>query len=404
MNKKQYDEKRKSLLAEAKALLDKNDVKGFNAKKAEIESLDSQYETQATAQANLSVLENHAPKAPAIVIDTPAATGETKPIDMFGSMEYRKAFMNYCKTGERSSKLQFRNAAESTSTTDAGAVIPSTIVQEVIKELKSYGQVYNLVRKLAIKGGVTVPILSLKPVANWIEENTSGDAQKVSLSTNVSFSYYTLECKVAASLVADVTTLDLFEQTIVSVIVEAMTKALDIGVVKGSGAGSMTGITVDSRIPANHVITLKPSEFIKWEAWKKKVFAKLPMAYKGGSVFLMASGTFEGYIDGMVDTVGQPVGRVNYGISNGPANTFGGKQVVEVEDDVINNFDDAVAGDVVAIYGNLSNYAINSNMQMTMYRYIDHNTNQYVDKALLIADGKVLDPNAFIVVKKGTDA
>ena len=128
------------------------------------------------------------------------------------------------------------------------------------------------------------------------------------------------------------------------------------------------------------------------------------MAYKGGAVFLMASGTFEGYIDGMVDTVGQPVGRVNYGISNGPANTFGGKQVVEVEDDVINNFDDAVAGDVVAIYGNLSNYAINSNMQMTMYRYIDHNTNQYVDKALLIADGKVLDPNAFIVVKKGTDA
>jgi hypothetical protein len=43
-------------------------------------------------------------------------------------------------------------------------------------------------------------------------------------------------------------------------------------------------------------------------------------------------------------------------------------------------------------------------MQMTMYRYIDHNTNQYVDKALLIADGKVLDPNAFIIVKKGADA
>ena len=40
-------------------------------------------------------------------------------------------------------------------------------------------------------------------------------------------------------------------------------------------------------------------------------------------------------------------------------------------------------------------------MQLTMFRYLDHDTNQWVDKALLIADGKILDPNGFVIVKKG---
>ena len=42
-----------------------------------------------------------------------------------------------------------------------------------------------------------------------------------------------------------------------------------------------------------------------------------------------------------------------------------------------------------------------SYMQLTMYRYLDHNTNEWVDKAILIADGKTLDANAFVIVKKG---
>lgn len=321
--------------------------------------------------------------------------------DVTGTVAYRKAFMDYCRTGKRSEILQFRSSDTSTASTDAGAVIPSTIVQEIIKELKSYGNVYALVRKLAIKGGVTVPILSVKPTATWVGENTSGDKQKIDLHTNVSFSYYVLECKIAVSIVADATTLDLFESTIASVGVEAITKQLDIAVVKGSGTGSPLGITVDPRIPTAHVVTLTPTDFASWKAWKQKVFAKMPAAYKGGAVFLMASGTFEGYIDGMTDANGQPIGRVNYGIANGPQEMFGGKQVVEVEDDVINNYDDAATGDVVAIYGNLNNYAINSNMQLTTFRYLDQDTNQYVNKLLLIADGKVLDPNGFVIVKKG---
>lgn len=318
--------------------------------------------------------------------------------DAYGTVEYRQAFMKFAKTGEITPELR---ADATTTTGDISAVIPSTILNEVVKRLKVYGQVYKRVRKLNIKGGVTVPVVSLKPKATWIGETTPSKKQKVEANTKVSFAYYGLECKVSVSLLADTVSLDNFESTITELIVEAMIQAIDMAVINGDGEGKALGLAKDPRVPAGNIITLSPEEVTSWAAWKRKVFAKMPLAYKAGATFLMASGTFEGYIDGMVDAQGQPVGRVNYGITDGPQERFGGKEVIQVEDDVIAPYDDAEDDDVVGVYCNLQNYAFNSNMQMTMFRYFDHDTNEWVDKAILIADGKLLDPNGVVVVKKG---
>lgn len=318
--------------------------------------------------------------------------------DPYATVEYRSAFMKFARTGEVTPELR---VDAMTATSDVTAVIPSTILNEVIKKITVYGQVFSRVRKLNIKGGVSVPILSLKPTATWIGETKTSDKKKVQANTNISFSYYGLECKVAVSLLADTVTLVGFETVITDLIVEAMIQAVDLAVVKGTGEGKPLGIVVDTRVPATQVVTLSASDFDAWDAWKKKVFAKMPLSYKAGATFLMASGTWEGYIDGMVDANGQPIGRTNYGIADGPQERFGGKEVIQVEDDVIAPYDDAAAGDVVAIYCNLKNYAFNSNMQMTMFRYFDHDTNEWVDKAILIADGKLIDANGVVIVKKG---
>lgn len=288
-----------------------------------------------------------------------------------------------------------------TTTADVSAVIPTTILNEIIKKITVYGQVFSRVRKLNIKGGVEVPILTLKPVATWIGESAVSDKQKVQANTKLSFTYFGLECKVAISLLADTVSLAGFETTITDLIVEAMVKASDMAVIKGTGSGQPRGITVDSRVPAAQIVTMTPAQFANWEDWAKMVMAKLPLAYKAGATFLMASGTFEGYINGMVDDNGQPIGRVNYGITDGPQERFAGKEVIQVEDDVITPFADAATGDVVAVYCNLKNYGWNSNMQMTMFRYFDHDTNEWVDKAVLIADGKLIDPNGVVIIKKG---
>lgn len=321
-----------------------------------------------------------------------------EPEDPYGTIEYRKAFMRFAQTGEITPELR---ANAMTTTSDVSAVIPTTILNEVIRKVTQYGQIFGRVRKLNIKGGVTVPILSLKPVATWIGESTTSDKQKVQANTNISFSYYGLECKVSTSLLADTVTLTGFENTITDLIVEAMVQALDLGIIKANGTGKMLGITADSRVPASQIVTLSSADFSDWSAWKKKVFGKMPLRYKAGAIFLMASGTWEGYIDGMTDANGQPIGRTNYGITEGSQERFGAKEVMQVEDDIISPYDDAAVGDVVAIYVDLNNYGINSNMQITMFRYFDHDTNEWVDKAILIVDGKLIDPNGVVIVKKG---
>ena len=115
----------------------------------------------------------------------------------------------------------------------------------------------------------------------------------------------------------------------------------------------------------------------------------------------MAQATFDGYIDGMVDTVGQPIGRVNYGIDGGETYRFGGKNVEIVEDDIIKDYETASAGDVIAIFCDLTDYAINSNMEMRTVRWVDNDTNEIKDKVILIADGKLVDPNGVLLIKKG---
>ena len=44
---------------------------------------------------------------------------------------------------------------------------------------------------------------------------------------------------------------------------------------------------------------------------------------------------------------------------------------------------------------------INSNMQMRTVKWEDHETNQLKNKCILVADGKIVDPYGFLIIKKG---
>lgn len=77
------------------------------------------------------------------------------------------------------------------------------------------------------------------------------------------------------------------------------------------------------------------------------------------------------------------------------------KTVETVEDDIIKPFETASAGDVIAVFAKMSDYAINSNMQMRAVKWEDHDNNEIKNKCILICDGKLLDPNGVIIIKKG---
>lgn len=115
----------------------------------------------------------------------------------------------------------------------------------------------------------------------------------------------------------------------------------------------------------------------------------------------MAQSTFDEKIDGMEDKNGQPVGRTNYGVNGEETYRFLGKDVETVEEELLPYYEDANVGDVFAIFGDLKDYVVNSNLEMQVVKWIDHDTNEVKNKVIMIVDGKVADANGFILIKKG---
>lgn len=406
MNFEQYLARRNELLNRLRELngADAFDQAAFDEVKGQIQALDAEWEARCQANADLEALNGVQPRMEGVIDLSRDAGQETpvEPVDIFDSAEYRQAFMNYVTRGEAIPD-RFRNADpthETTVTTYTGAVIPTTLMHEMIREMKDRGNIWNKVRKLNVPGGVEFPIIDLVPEASWIGESSPSYDQQIKAQNKVIFSYYGLECKIAQSLLSSVVSLKEFEDMFPVLAAEAMIAELEKGTFNGSGSGQMKGILNETRIPAGNTITLSAEDFASWSSWKKKVFAKMKKAYRKGE-FFMAQGTFDGYIDGMTDTTGQPIGRVNYGIDGGEVYRFAGKTVETVEDDVIKPYDSASEGDVVAVFGDLNCYAVNTNMQMKVVKWTDNDNNKEKTKAIMIVDGKVLDPYGFLIIKKG---
>ena len=212
------------------------------------------------------------------------------------SMEYRQAFANYVRTGVWNYE-QRDSSAGVVTTADIGKIIPNTIMQEVIKELKSYGNLYNRVRKLNVPGGVEFPIEDLIPTVSWITETTTSNNQSApELKTSVAFGYHIAEAKIAQSLLSQVVSLAMLESEIAKLLAEAFIKEFDRIIISGSGSGQPLGILNDSRVLAKNKITIAAADAVDWSKWREKLFAKIPLSYRAGGVLVMTVDTWEGLI------------------------------------------------------------------------------------------------------------
>lgn len=336
-------------------------------------------------------------------------TQSTKPEsreNITASVEYRTAFKAYVQRGTPiPAELHARAGGDpgATVTGDIGMIIPSTIMDEFIKEVsKVYGQVYAKVRKLNIKGGLKFPISDLKAEFKWINESTVSPTQKAGdIKDYIEFSYNIGEIRVAESLLASIVSLPLFESEIVRVMTEAYVKAMDYAILKGTGVGQPLGILNDARV--TNVVELTASEFSDWAQWRKKLFAKVPLSKRGTGEFLFPASTVESYLLTIQDSNERPIFREATEITITDFNSSGrffGREVVLVEPDMISDFDTASPGDVVGIFWIPTDYAINTQQTFGIKRYFDENTNMYINKMLTVIDGKIIDPSGCYLIKK----
>lgn len=352
----------------------------------------------------------------------PAPTASRSDDNPLESKEYRMAFMRYFQRGEDiPADLQSRvsaymadhaidkRAGDAINTGNTGAVIPVTVMREVINTIRlRYGNLYQRVTKTAVPGAVEFPVGELQADFHWITESTVSPNQDMGAVGKVSFLYHTAEIRIAQTFLSALLSIEAFEAKIGDVIAIAYLRAMDKGIVKGTGVGQMTGILNDARITgaAGHTIALTAAEINNWTAWRKKFFAKLPLGYRSGE-FIFNLGTVDAYLETMADGNNNPIFRqatgleVNDGDAMNPNGRFFGRNISLVEPDVLPDFDNASQNDVIGIYWQPEEYAINENYGFMMRRYFDERENKWISKALTVVDGKVLNPTGFYLITKG---
>ena len=327
------------------------------------------------------------------------ATGEQRTGNALDSMEYRQAFMRYVQTGEWNYQ---KRADETLITSDVGKIIPNTIMNEFIKDLKVYGNLYNRVRHLNVSGGVEFPIEELVPTVTWITETTVSETRAVpEIKTSVSFGYHIVEARLSQSLLSQVVSLPYLETEMARLLAEAFVKEFDRIIISGTGSGQPLGILNDARVKATNKITLSSADMADWTKWRTKFFAKIPLAYRGEGVMIMTAATWETYIMTMKDANDRPLYNETYDpVSGNTTCRFAGREVILVEPDILKDYDTAGSGEAWAIYLKPTDYAINTNMQIGFKRWFDDDKNKYFNKGLCIMDGKLLDVNSVYIFQK----
>lgn len=326
-------------------------------------------------------------------------TAERRTGNALDSVEYRQAFMKYVQTGEWNYQ---KRADETLITSDVGKIIPNTIMNEFIKELKVYGNLYNRVRKLNVKGGVEFPIEELVPTVTWITETTVSETKAVpNIKTSVSFGYHIVEARLAQSLLSQVVSLPYLETEMARLLAEAFVKEFDRIIISGTGNGQPLGILKDTRVKATNKISLTSADMADWTKWRTKFFAKIPLAYRGEGVMVMTAATWETYIMTLKDANDRPLYQETYDPQTGNLSCrFAGREVILVEPDILKDYDTASSGEAWAIYFKPTDYAINTNMQIAFKRWFDDEKNKYFNKGLCIMDGKLLDVNSVYIFNK----
>ena len=393
MTKEEFFSKKRTLLHDMRSLLDGGDLKGAEKKKQEMEVLEERFADEAKQTANLRA---ELGAEGAKTLDN-IKNGDVKMNNTetgLNSLEYRNAFMNYVQHGVASEVLRNQDATTTTST--AGAVIPTVVLDRIIAKLEAESVMYNLVTKTNYKGGLSIPTVSVKPTASWVNEN-AGSEKKAITTGSITFAYHKLRIAIAASLEVETMILSAFETFVVNLIGTAMASAIDTAIISTSQPlGILNNASGKQAVVSGQLLTVAKGAGLSYSVLCNAE-AALPSQYESGSVWIMSKKTFMSFM-GMVDDDGQPIGRVNYGLGGKPERYLLGREVA-ISDKVSDFVASPSADTTFACIVNPKDYILNINLNLTVKEYEDNDTDSTVRKAIMLVDGKLVDNGSLVVLK-----
>lgn len=232
MTKKEYMEKRNSLITEAKNLLDAGKIEEAKAKREEVESLDSDFEAAAAEQANLNALSNIQPPAPFTTNETAAVdTTEQKAL-------YKTAFFKRLMGKELSPE---EKVAYTSGISSAGAVIPDETADQIITKLKERAPLLNEITLLQVAGNVTFAVEGVNNDASIHTENTEITPAADTL-VKVQLTGFEIVKLIQVSDTVSTMSINAFEGWLVDMLVEAIADKISNQIINGTGESEASGV------------------------------------------------------------------------------------------------------------------------------------------------------------------
>ena len=315
----------------------------------------------------------------------------------------------------------YTNVTDPTFSNTVSTPIPIPLTMgDLIESRRESGVLYPLVSHTSYKGGVAYPVRDLTVDFHWITDKQVSPYQYDNDATVVSFTWHELEARFARTNLVNALISDNFKNQLINALADGYGNALDAAIMTGNGSTQPLGITVDTRIigygddpssasyiaPTATMVEASADDLSDWAWWVKLLFdPTFNRLYRNDGTWIIGDSTFGTYIQTLKDEVNRPLVQIDLG-SGANLAKIRGNNVVTVPNAILGDFDSATAGDVVAIFGNLKNYALNfqPGMPLSTVSWEDYETNTQKTRVLTAVDGKVIDNHGWLVITKKASA
>ena len=311
--------------------------------------------------------------------------------DTHDTPEYRSAFYKRLLGKELTdSENRAFEAAQAEKRADAfntlsnsAAVIPTTTLNEVVKQSRGVNGLYNEVRLFSVPNNLSVPVGTPTDAAAWHTEGAAVERKNI---TSAAVTFTGRELVKVLSLSAAVKRMEIsaFERYITDELKNCIADAIGAAIVNGTGSGQPTGILSGVTWNAKNRIqteTLTADNLLA-------AVALMPAGYAGGAKFAMSTATLFGTVYPLKDGIGNYLFTDN---ERGGVRRLFGFEIV---------LDDNIPAKTI-LFGNFRYYGVNIPQGVAIEVSRDSGfTSGLIDyRALCIADGKPIVPGAFVKVE-----
>ena len=313
--------------------------------------------------------------------------------NVYESNEYRSGFfktMTGKKLDESETRAMNQAAKEAKTETraaltsgDAGAVLPTQTLNEVIQEARTKGGLMNEVRAFNMPTGIKIPIGTPADAAKWHVEGTEVEPDDIGLSS-VKFDGYEIVKVFSLSVKVKAMSIQAFESYLINELSNAVMETIATSLVSGTGDEQGTGLDTGITWGATNQVEGE-GDYVDFT----KAMGLLKRGYSAGAKFAMNSATLYSAVYGLVDANGRPMFIPDVtGEHNG---RILGKQVI-IDDYIEDN--EIILGDFKYMAYNMPVGITVESSRESSFRsaLIDY-------RAVAVADTKPLLADAFVKIK-----